>query len=160
MISLKGGISVLSMLLLVVGCKNSNNLQEKDYIVGGEIKTIFYNEIKINKEYIGKIIMEHAFDSIKLNPKDVRSKSLYLVQSEKLLSIEYLDKNKEDLPRFGEIEENNDTLYFTYEFKEEGEFLLEGLIDDAVFLDNYYGDGKGRLLNNLTKISEKVIVTK
>ena len=39
-------------------------------------------------------------------------------------------------------------------------YYLDGYVDDTVFLKDYYENGKGRLLNNYTKISEKVTVTK
>jgi len=153
MLNLKEGIKIILLLLFITGCKNTTDQ-------GEDIKIIYYNEIKANKEYIGKIIMEHGFDSIALKENDKRNKSLYLLQSDKILTVEYLESKKDNLPRFGEIEENNDTLYFTYEFKKEGEFYLEGIVDDAVLIKNYYKDGSSRLLNNITKISEKVTVTK
>ena len=149
---LKRTIISIIVLLLLTNCKqetsNNNNL-----------KVILSDNHYANKQYIGKIIMNYPLDSIKLKKNDLRSTSLLLGKFKERKDEKFLEKIKDSLEVFGKIEENNDTIYFKYKFKETGLFFLEGLVEDLIYLDKYYSPNS-RFISNTIKISEKIVVKK
>lgn len=159
MSNLKGIAKIALIFLFTISCSSKHgSVESKQESVN--MTVIYQKEIEPDTEYLGKLIMDFHLDTLKLTKKDLRLTALFLNQTKNETSTEYLTKNRDNLPVFGKIEEGNDTLYFSYKFKNEGVFYLEGIIEDAVILNNYYKDGSDRNINNLIKFSRKVTVTK
>ncbi|MFC5044526.1 hypothetical protein ACFSTE_15250 [Aquimarina hainanensis] len=125
---------------------------------GPFIKTVYTDNPYSKKRYIGKIILKSDLDSIKLGDKDLKSRVLYLGKFKKRFSISELEKMHSKLDTFGYIEEDNDTIYFDYNFTNKGKYFLDGYIEEEVLLDNFYKDGKSRLITNKIKFSKKIRV--
>lgn len=122
------------------------------------IKTIYTDNPYPNKRYVGKIILKSNLETIKLNDQDVKSTALFLGKFKNRFSINQFEKMHSKLDTFGYIEKNNDTIYFDYTFKKSGNYCLDGYIEEEVFLDNFYKNGKSKLITNKIKFSKKIKV--
>lgn len=58
------------------------------------------------------------------------------------------------------MKENKDTIYFSYNFRNAGNYFLDGYIEDFVMLRDSTSDDRTRLITNQIKISEQVAVQK
>ncbi|WP_223148955.1 hypothetical protein [Aquimarina sp. RZ0] len=142
---------ILIFFLISLGCKN--NQEKSSYL-----KTFYVKNPKVNERNVGKIIFDSELDTIKTGEKDLKSTTLFLGKFKSIHTIKELEQMHQSLDTFGFIEKRNDTIYFDYEFDKLGTFYLDGYIEEKVFLDNYYKNGKSRLITNQIKISKKVKV--
>ena len=135
----------------------------KNYTIGDEdndkIRALlrFHTKNKINKEKYGEIIYKSYLDTIRLTDKDIRSVIFYFDIFDKEHVIPELEGKTSYARR---ILDDKKVIPFNVTFHKEGEFILDGYVEDIVFLGNYYKDGNSRMITKQTKISKKVTVVK
>ena len=135
----------------------------KEYTPGDEkddklrVLLRFPDKSKINIDQYGEIIYKSYLDTIQLTEEDRRATVFFFGYYSKVHSILELEGKTIDSFR---IRDDREYIPFGVTFEQEGEFILDGYVEDMVFLDNYYGEGNGRLITEQHKISKKVTVVK
>ncbi|MFC5044528.1 hypothetical protein ACFSTE_15265 [Aquimarina hainanensis] len=111
---------------------------------------------KVNSKIYGEFEYSSQLDTLHLGDKDYRSIRLYLGIFKREHTIQELKTVK--LDTFVPLNDNEKKIPFYLEFKEKGSFIIDGYVEDIVFLNNYYKDGKTRILSNEAKVKGSVQV--
>lgn len=149
-------LSLISLFLL--SCKNESALSvNSENLDNDSLQVEFPNTLPVNQTFKGEIQYFSPLDSIKLSENANRFTFLYIstdtVGYEKLESIE----SSENYRAF--FKENRDNFIpFEYSFTTLGDNFFSGIIVDEVILENYYGNGKGRIITHEVKLLVKVKV--
>ncbi|WP_281990489.1 hypothetical protein [Aquimarina aggregata] len=110
---------------------------------------------KVNTKIYGEFKYNSYLDTINLKGDDYRSIRLYLGIFKKEHSIKELKSIK--LDTFISLNENDRNIPFYLKFEEKGDFVVDGYVEDVVFLNNYKNGGT-RILTNETKVIGNVKV--
>ncbi len=135
----------------------------KEYTDGDEKNDIsrtllrFNTNSIVNQPRYGEIIYKSELDSIKLSEEDERTIAFHFGKFKNVRTIPELEGKTTEA--YG-ISKNENVIPFWVTFEEEGEFILDGFVEDIVFLKNYNTSGDARMITNQTKISKKVTVVK
>ncbi len=136
------------VFLFLQACKNMNN-QKKEMN--------FYNFPK--QVYLGELIegvinYDSDLDTIQLSKKDNRFIFLYMASD----TIEYNNINDIKSIKHKAFIGEEGVIKFKFKFERIGFNYLTCIIKDQVILDNYYEDGKARIITNETKLVYEIDV--
>lgn len=143
---------LLSLILFCISCFNKLPQKSKE----GVFKLSFIDKPNVNSIEYGKLEYHSELDTIKLKENDFRSVRFYVGTFKHQNSIETLKKKK--LDTFIMLDEKRRIIPFDITFVKEGNQVIDGYIEDKVFLENYYGDGKTRIITHEIKVVRKVDV--
>lgn len=174
---LREGVMVVSIILIAISCEKktkSRIKQEKIDHVITVIDTVYMhgNEtmqygfglpdtLYQNTVYNGVIIYKGVLDSVntKLLTKDGKARYIlyYMTKTDSInYDFNYL-KNHVKLDTLGAA--YNDSIYlFNLQFKKPGIHYIDGIIEDEVYIDDYNGKGKTRIITNQIRATHKVYV--
>ncbi len=153
-------------LLLVISCNNkkvkenlsqkvSKNFSEKE----NEESLITYFDFKdtlyLDENASGVIKYNLNLDSLSESDIEKRYTFLYISTDKEALNLEAIKNLKHDI--FIDTV-GNGTFYFEAEFTKVGNNLLNGVIEDLVFLKELTREGKVKIISNKTSISKNVFV--
>lgn len=115
----------------------------------------FPDTVKLNQNNFGKIQYNLDIDSIDISEIDERYILFYLTNKKEEINL----KSIEDIEHKIFIDTIGDgTFRFDIDFTKNGKNLLNGLIEDKIFLKTPTNDGKIRIITKETKISKDVYV--
>ena len=117
----------------------------------------FRDNPRLNVSEYGEVIYKSYLDTIQLKEKDVRVTNFVFGKFKKVRSVPELENITTGAYR---ILEDEKIIPFKVTFDKEGEFILDGFVEDIVILKNYNTSGDARMITLQTKISKKVTVVK
>ncbi len=135
----------------------------KEYTVGDEkndnlrVFIRLKDKIFAKEEEYGEVIYKSYLDTIQLKEKDMRIVVFHFGVFKETHSISELKGKTTDSFR---ISKKGGYIPFNVTFDKGGEFVLEGYVDEMVFIENRKADVLGRMITQQTKISKKVTVVK
>ena len=107
----------------------------------------------VNKsEYAEIIYKSDIMDTIQLSQKDLRTVAFHFGIFKRAYEIQELEGKTTE--SFGLIKDS--VIPFEIQIDKIGDFILDGYIEETVYLDNYYKNGKSRMLTNQIKVSKKI----
>jgi len=152
---------VIIFTFLLISCVNKKGDEkvEKEIYNSNRISNNLISlpdTVFINKIYKKKLVYSSKLDTIKLSEKDNRFIILYLTTQDGIYNeVESIEKVKHN--EFT-TNENSNLIPFEFTFTKYGIHHFSGIIEDMVVLDNYYHDGKSRVITYLTTIEKEVFV--
>ncbi len=135
----------------------------KEYTQGDEeldnvrVLLRFPDKTRVNFEEYGEIIYKSYLDTINLTTKDLRTTSFVFGKFKNVRTISELEGKTTDGYNISKTEK---VIPFGVTFDKEGEFILDGYVEDIVLLNNYNNQNDTRMITEKTKISKKVTVVK
>lgn len=147
---------LLVFITLLLGCKKRIDVPKKDTYVFE-----FYDTIKLNEKYYGKIEMINTFDdTIKVEDKFGKINKVYVnifKPSKDVIEIKE-DECEYFIRKIKGSEEKDEFTEFFVEPKHKGEFIIAGFIDRSVYLKMKKNPKKLRQIEKRYYFKEKVFV--
>ncbi len=117
----------------------------------------FPDTLMIQNKHYGQIVYKSDLDTIELNENNKRATVFHVGKFKNTRDIVQLEGKTTDTFR---IRDDRKYIPFGITFDKEGEFILDGFVEDIVLLKNYNKSGVARVITKLHKISKKVTVVK
>ncbi len=117
----------------------------------------FQDTVIINQDISGEIKYNLEFDGFKLSDIDKRYTFFYVTTQKEALGLESIKSTNHNI--FIDTV-GNGTFYFNAKFTNSGNNLLNGVIEDIIYLRGLTKEGKVKIINKKTNISKDVFVKK
>ena len=145
-------ITIVSLSVLFLSCNKkvqSDTEQKKEFKTIVEFRDM-PDSLILNKTYYSRLYYKSVLDSIKLRKNDNRYIFLYVTTEEG--TFKEVEEIKQVEHRIFLLNDSINTFEFEFEIKNTRFNTIKAIIEDMVILDNYYKDGKARIITNLHQI--------
>ncbi|MCF6347010.1 MAG: hypothetical protein L3J20_01760 [Flavobacteriaceae bacterium] len=154
----------LVFLIILISC----NTKPKEDISGEVLKDTsqfksesqitffeFQDTVTINQDILGEIKYNLGLDDLKLSDIDKRYTFFYVTTQKEALDLESIKNTSHNI--FIDTV-GNGTFYFNAKFTNYGNNLLNGVIEDIIYLKGITNEGKVKIIKKKTNISKDVFV--
>lgn len=146
---------ILLTLLIFISCSNGQNkFNSNNFKKSNDILLFEFPDTVYEKQVVyGKVKYNLQLDSLELSEIDERFVLLYITTHKGELNLKSVEKIEHSvfIDTIG-----NGTINFNVNFANSGNNLLNGIIEDKIFLKTPTKEGKIRIITKETNISKEV----
>ena len=150
-------IILFGFILFLISCSNKNSSNEINKLTKNPELTFEYipNTVYLNKTYEGRLHYSSELDTIVLGKNESRYIFLFLTTEKGTFDkVEEIEKVNHLI--FG-IDDNR-FIDFKFKFEKDDSRTLNIILQDMVILENYYDNGKSRIIEHTSRVKYVFIV--